>query len=130
MPDEVRVDRDRGLVHIRSVGPLTRETMESSLGQMLAAGRDHGIRKVLIDATRVEAVPGAIDIFKVMEAMPRDLRMAIVLGDDTPVSQGIRFGETVGRNRGRHVQVFAEREDALSWLDRICGNTGPDKRAG
>jgi hypothetical protein len=102
-------------------GAMTLEELREAIVATVAAGKVRGAKRFLSDCTRLDAPGNLVDIYDlpaVYEALGAgtDWWEAVVLPQMPDVENGMRFYETVTRNRGLQVRVFPSREDAFRWL--------------
>jgi hypothetical protein len=96
-------------------GPLARRLIKDGLD----AVKSRGIRKVLLDVSKVPIVAGAVEQYQlaydvaVSEKHPRDLKVAILAALD---DHSHDFVETVFRNAGYNVALYRDRNAAMEWL--------------
>ena len=75
-------------------------------------------QKVLCDFSKATLAVSRLDIYNILEyferwGVPRNLIMAIVYSDDENLYS---FWETVAKNNGFVVRVFADKDKAIEWL--------------
>ena len=76
---------------------------------------DPGPLQVLIDTRRQISSPNTLHLFDFAASLPVALRFAVVVSE--ALKNDLDFVETVGRNRGKSIRLFADYEQALEWLD-------------
>jgi len=90
------------------------------LSQAIVYCREHGIRRLLIDATKLTGFGtlGTAERFAMGERLARDARAAVkvALVGREEVLDPSRFGMTVARNRGLFTKAFSSENEALAWL--------------
>ena len=57
-----------------------------------------------------------VDLTKITQKIPEQVKDAIILPHSPQAADNIRFFETVAINRGLNIRLFKNREDALEWL--------------
>ena len=115
MPEELRVDKDRRVVEVRSYGVVSREDMAASIASVQDIADAEGITNVLVDATAQESMPSTLDIFDLFSNHPGGVAVAVV-GTKQPTAGDLEFAETVAVNRGIRIKVFPSPADAEKWL--------------
>ena len=123
----LRTRTEPGSLHAKVSGPFSLDEAKRTFLEILEAIVQHKMDKVLIDGREIEGEPTTIERFIYSEfaatatrmlrermALPKPPQFACVLQE--PVLDPMRFGETVAVNRGMHVKVFDDLEDALRWL--------------
>lgn len=109
---------EKGYAKARLAGPLSvRDARECATG-VFALAAAHDCTRVLIDSTLVTPDTGISDIhsfYSRLEQFGCDRRMSVAIVYRDP--QGTdQFIETVARNRGFGLRVFANLESAEAWL--------------
>lgn len=118
MPDLLRVDRDHGIVDIRSYGSVSEGDLAASIAKVKEIAADEGINRVLVDTKDQESLPSTGAIFDLISRFPREVAVALVSADQ-PTAEEIHFIETVAVNRGISIRVFRERDEAEEWLHSL-----------
>jgi hypothetical protein len=135
MSDEVRVNESEGIIEVVSSGDLTRQEMGGTMATLQRILDEKGIRRVLIDTTRLHSAPGTLDIFELCSTYSRVLKIALLVTDSNGINKDVAFAETVGVNRGQTVKMFWDEEEARRWLgtanDQVSNHSvkGDDKIA-
>jgi hypothetical protein len=124
----LRTSTEPGTLHAKMSGPFSLDEAKRIFLEILEAIVQHKMDKVLIDGRAIEGEPTTMQRFIYGEfaaaatktlrerlALPKPPRFACVLQE--PVLDPMRFGETVAVNRGMHVKVFDNLEDAFCWLE-------------
>jgi hypothetical protein len=108
------------------MGEFSLKEAKRSFLEMLDAVARYKVKKVLFDGRSITGNPETMERFYYGEfaakavieysdrGVARTTQFAYVL--EYPVLDPGRFGETVAVNRGMHVKVFDNLEDALEWL--------------
>jgi hypothetical protein len=121
MPDEVRVNKNEGIIEIISSGDLTINDMQSTDDIIQNIFAENGIYQVLIDQTRVQSFPDTFKIFDFCKSQFTNFRIAILTSISSPLLNDAKFMETVGHNWGRIVKVFYDEKEARQWLSKFKG---------
>ena len=116
MSDEVRVNKEEGIIEIVSSSTLTRQDMESTKAKIQKIFTEMGFRRILIDTTRIQSTPLTVDIFEALEDHPKNFRIAILVTASSPIVEDVLFAENVAVNRGQTLKVFWDQEKAREWL--------------
>ena len=113
MPENVKINKELGIIEVNSFGEVSKDDIVSSLVSVDKISIETEISKVLVDTREVTSFPKTLEIFGVAESkVPRGIKFAVIVGDaETP-----RFFETVARNRGFQMQNFRTKDEALKWL--------------
>ena len=117
MPEQVTVRVEDQIIEVRSAGDVSAEQMKASLAEVVRLRNEQGIKRVLIDATDQTSLPPTMSIYEFagqLSKLCRDIKFAVV--GVSKLHNDITFMETVARNRGAYVRVFADSESALEWL--------------
>lgn len=108
----------------RSGESWSRSEAAQALDNLVEACERLGRDRILVDCTEVSPARNEMDRFHTGKAIAATLgsrfKMAVVLGFPTS-----RFTEDVAVNRGARMQLFQDREAALTWLlasDRDVGS--------
>lgn len=116
MPDDIKINKEYGVIEIRSFGKVSMKDIESSIKRVKQIHEEIGIDKVLVDTTEQESMPSTINIFEIFSKFPRDVKVALLTNICQITSQDIHFAETVAQNRGIRINEFEAQENALNWL--------------
>lgn len=114
MPEEVSYDRDADLIRVRAWGDDPIEDWISSRQQVVELHETLGTSMLLVDVREQGSAPAILDIFDFAEDWPQEIRVAILIGENT--NDDIAFLETAAINRGKEMHLFYEESDALKWL--------------
>jgi hypothetical protein len=119
MPEEITVDKKRGIILVRSWGDISYEDLVSSREKTFVLYVETGIDKILVDARQQKSMITIGETYDFSESIGRDsrsrkMKWAIVPSKHTKA--GARFLETTSRNRGLNVMIHDTIESALKWL--------------
>lgn len=114
MPEKISYDRDADLIRIRVWGDDPIEDWHSSKQEVIRLHKTHGTSMLLVDVREQQSAPSVLDIFDFAEDWPRQIHLAILVGENT--TDDIAFLETAAINRGKKVRLFYDKGDALKWL--------------
>jgi hypothetical protein len=112
---------DLGAVTVSISGSLPLSSVSKLTQDALSLAAAKGTRRFLADLPGLERTESTLDLY----SMPTQHLVAGANGQDKtavllPVNQAlwddVRFYETVCRNRGLDVRIFAARTDAVRWL--------------
>jgi hypothetical protein len=117
MPDEVRLNEEMGIIEVNSYGVVTKDDILGSIEKIQQIQSESGIDKLLVDTTRQETLPSPIEIFELFSVYPREIKTALLVNTSQTTAKDVEFVETVALNRGKHMKVVHDREQALQWLD-------------
>jgi hypothetical protein len=103
---------------VYSPDPVTTADLAEQRGLVAEAIANHGMTKVLIDASALARFPDPFAALVHNEnvaahAVLRQAKFAVVCSS---VGEDERCLEDTGVNRGIDIRCFASRQDALSWL--------------
>ena len=116
MPEEVRVNKELGIIEVRSHGPVTRDDLFSVLEPIEALARETGINKVLVDTSGEEHLPGILDLDDFAASIPCFLKVALVVVEKQPTAKKASFVSNAAFCKGVEIQTFPSRESSLAWL--------------
>jgi hypothetical protein len=117
MPDEIRVNEDRGIIEVHSYGMVSKEDIAESITKVRQILNVKQISKILVDTTKQETMPSTIDTFELFSTFSLEFKLALLIEQSQMTAEDITFAETVGVNRGVRVKIFHEKKQALQWLD-------------
>ena len=115
MPEEVNYNDKTGLIRIRVWGDDPIEDWIASRNEVIRLHEKYAAWRLLVDVREQGTTPSVSDIFEFGENWPSEIRLAILMGEET--SEDVIFLETVAINRAKQVRVFYDEEDAVSWLN-------------
>ncbi len=119
MPQEVKINREREIIEIRSYGHVSFQDAAQTMSDVGQINREIGFSNLLEDARDETSTLGTVDMFVFFSTrVPRFLRMATFVTEETKTKDQRRFGETVAKNRGYRVQLFNCKTEALCWLTK------------
>jgi hypothetical protein len=104
----------------RPEGNVSLQEALELLSQAVEYCRENGIRRLLIDTTKLTGFgePRTVERFSVGERLALDARAAVkvaVVGRPEVIDPA-RFGVTVARNRGFFSKAFSSELEAWTWL--------------
>jgi hypothetical protein len=108
-------------LYVRSSGVRTRATVTAMTMEIFDAALGKGLSKVLIDVRELEGRLRVLDRYFIVTDVFQRLRgqgvqkAAIVDEQASPLHRW--FLEAVAVNRGFNLRVFADKQDALEWLE-------------
>ena len=105
----------------RASGVRTRDTVTAMTIDIFDTAIDNNLSKVLIDVNELKGKLGIFDSYRVVTLVFQSLRgkgiRKAAIFDEQVSSHREWFLETVARNRGFNLRIFANLEDALKWLE-------------
>lgn len=121
MPYSVTHSSEQKLIHIRNIGKLTPDDYRAGAREALRLSLEHGVLRCLIDNSALHNQVGTTDLYTLPEfyesiGIPKTIKAAVLVSEQTPRIDDIAFFETVCRNRGYDVKLFTSRDEALAWL--------------
>ncbi len=117
MPVELFVNKDLGVIDVRSYGVVTREDLFSSLESAKMLVNETNINKVLVDTSEERELPNLLDLDDFGSSIPKFIKVAIVITNEQPTERSARYIGNVASIEGVHIDTFTTREDALEWLN-------------
>jgi len=118
MPENVRVDEERGIIVVHSFGEVRFEDVASTARELERIFHKRGLNRTLVDAREQESLPSTTKIYQLASGMLRGMRIALLVGDGFPTEAGMRFAETVARNTGLEWKLFTIETEAVDWLKK------------
>ena len=103
-----------GIIKVDSRGETSLADWEKSLEQVSRLNQETSANRVLLDARKMQRKPNTLEWFNFAANLPFALRFAVVVSESG--RQDLEFVETVGKNRGKTVQLFHRYEQAIAWL--------------
>ncbi len=105
----------------RASGVRTRATVVALTKEIFDATVANGLSKALIDVKELEGRLEVLDNYLMVTDVFQKLRgkgvnKVAIVDERAPSLQGW-FLETVARNRGFNIRIFADHEDALEWIE-------------
>jgi len=131
----LKISTESGFLHVIATGSFSLVEAKRTFIQVLEAVAQNKIESVLFDGRGLAGNPGVMERFyygefaaqAVAEFAARGVspatHFAYVL--EVPILDPRRFGQIVAVNRGMHVMVFDNLDDALRWLG-IAPANNPD----
>ena len=116
MPEQLRIDEERGIVIVDSSGTISLQQIRETMTAVLAICAEKGFKKTLVDARKQEELPSITELYEIASNIPREIKVALLGIGGGPSEDGLRFLETVAKNTGLEVRVFFEEDEALRWL--------------
>lgn len=121
MPWYVEFHNDQGIVETIYEGLLSPIELQAAIGAALAVGREKAATRYLSDCLRMEGGHSIVDLSKMVDlidgqGVSRSVRVAVLFAPESDVTEMVKFWKTCAGNRGFKVQLFLERESALTWL--------------
>lgn len=116
----ITVHAEQGYAEVVTSGVADKDGTMRMVRAIAEALQPQAVTKVLIDHRQVECVTGTtLDVYHRPSVFP-----PLGVASQVSIAEVIRpehwdhfrFFETVCRNRGFHISVFLNKEEALSWL--------------
>ncbi len=119
-PYSFSVEPGPGYLHVRVSGANTAANVARYVEETLAACRDAGVRRVLVEEDLTGPSLRPMQMFDLIEqhAEPRPPALTIAYVDRNPEHdvERLRFAETVAVNRGFMLRLFQTVREAELWL--------------
>ena len=123
MPYKVSYDPDSAFIVTVFEGKLSLEELLAEEDESIALAIENDTRKFLVDLVAYEGFISLIDLYEFPDRYEKKLRRPIYVAVVQPRSQEARkdvmFYETICNNRGWDIKIFANKEDAVAWLERM-----------
>ena len=112
------LNHEHEYLHVTMEGALDLGDHEGARAGAAAKLEELGWKRLLVDASRIDAAMSIIDHFEFTSShtveLPAGLRTAII--HDPAEDTTFKFIETVAVNRGKEMKRFTEEAAALAWL--------------
>ena len=117
MAEDVSIADDGTCIVVLSPGKPSPDEMRRTLVRIKALGREHSVDRVLVDASRRDALP-PISILHdgarmLAAALGPAVRVAVLVN---AVTDEHRYFENVAINEGADIAYFLDRDAAHAWL--------------
>lgn len=121
MPWSVSFDADACVVTTVYAGDLSPAALRDAVATTLATCLEHACVTLLADCTQLEGGHSVLDLYDAavsIGAVPGAARLkeAVLVPSSAAAADTVQFWETAATNRGIHVRLFTNRDDALNWL--------------
>ena len=116
----VTVRKEPDYLHVEAAGIRSRDTVLSLARDCIAACKENGHRRLLVDVQRMTGRLPTIEIYELAtKDFPRlrqNLALRLVIIDRDDNRDRAQFLEDVAVNQGVDLRVFSNTERALEWL--------------
>lgn len=121
MPWHIQYHDDPGVVETFYTGAVTAQDLNGAYLATAKALTEHRCLHMLANCSELTVPPSFFDLADLVgtiigDTVPFTFREAVVLPEKERSRLSVRFFETISRNRGLNVRIFATRDDALAWL--------------
>ena len=116
MPEEVQINQELEIIEVLSYGKVTGQTLDASLQEVVRLNKETGLNRILVDTMKQTEMPSVMTLYNFANALPRNMRFAILVSEKQNTREDQDFFETVARNRGFVVREFESRDEAVDWL--------------
>jgi len=115
----INFDEEKALVAVKASGAVKEAPLREMTRELRDAVFRHGSKRLLIDYTDAVSFMEPYEVFerpKILRDLgfPADVKVAVLY---RALDEHTQFLENVYRNKSFSVRVFAERDQALSWLE-------------
>lgn len=119
MPEEVYIDKNAGVITIRSWGRVSEQEIYNSKETVKNLSEESGLNRLLVDARERTGYPGVGALYHFVgsiasNALLRQVRSAIVISEES--TDESEFIENTAYNRGVNIKLFQTKEEAINWL--------------
>lgn len=123
MAYQLLMEKHADVLHVKSVGIRTIETVLAMSGDIMHACAQQGTVKVLVDVRALEGRLPTIDAYQVpnslfSEIRDREIIQKCAIVDLKEFENSYRFFENVAVNRGYNLRIFSDVNDAIKWLQK------------
>ncbi len=121
MPYTISHIEDGNIVCIRGVGRLTVEEYKKGSLEVVDMLRKHNSLRLFVDNRLAHNVASVVELYSLSRffheiELSTKLRIALLVGADTPNVKDLGFFETVSRNRGYNMRMFYAENEVIEWL--------------
>jgi hypothetical protein len=121
MPWSVEFRHDLNIVETRYEGILRPDELRTAIEKTLELSVKENALLFLGDCSRLEGGHSVVDLYAMVDmvevsGVAHGLREAIIMPSLASPAKDVLFWETAAMNRGFHVRVFPDRDQALAWL--------------
>ncbi len=124
MPYTITHVEEKNILEVTYRGRVKPVEVMTVIAKILVLAKKHKTYLFLIDCLELiddkalvfENYKLGVDISKITQKIPEQVKDAIILPRSAQAADNIRFFETVAINRGLNVCLFKNREDAIEWL--------------
>jgi acetoacetate decarboxylase len=119
---ELKVISRKNYLHVvHKYANLDLELALTIMREVAQLCKKHNLDKVLIDARDYVRQGDTLDFYKFSTALEemglRHTKIAVVPNERDKINKDTHFMENVAHNRGSMFRFFANKDDALAWLD-------------
>ncbi len=117
MEPNITYDPEFGVVKVKAEGMLNNQIGLELAQKAIDIASKHQCSKILCDFTEMKVTASTLKIYEypshaIQMGVPRHLKVAVVYSID---EENHKFWETVTRNAGFLVRVFALQDEAIKW---------------
>ena len=119
MSFELTINRDGDWLHATVTGRNTADNVDAYMQALFKACREANCARLLIEERLDGPRLSTLEVFKIASRRAEELRghfISIAYVDVYAEGDLMTFAETVAKNRGSQVKVFASVADAEDWL--------------
>jgi len=106
------------LIYVEIFDHLDYTSARKIIQQIVSKCKKHGVTNILSNHSSVNSVPSFVDIFNLgtfASQLMKGLNLALVCPTEFMEDYNL-YKRTVNK-RGGHIQIFADRNSAINWLD-------------
>ena len=103
-----------GYIEIICSGDIDIDEATSAMEEIVRLGEATGCDLLLANLLEMQHAPDSIDMFSFASDYPANIRTAMILPLNSDFDHD--FFENVARNRGRLINSFKHRDEAVHWL--------------
>jgi hypothetical protein len=116
MPETISVNRELGIIEVHSSDDISEADLIESIMSVKKISLEEGIQRVLVDVCLQSSMPDLGALFKFAKSFPAALKFAVWISQNQTTIAEVEFVQLAAANRGSQIQLFTERESAISWL--------------
>jgi hypothetical protein len=114
---------EHALVEAIYSGSVTAKDLKDAFRETHGVLSERNCVRMIANCSGMTKAPSLVDIFELVflilrsGGLPSEFREALILPEQERVRRGAQFFETVCRNRGLNVRIFAHRDEGVHWLN-------------
>ena len=117
MPEEIKINKTRGVIEVHSYGKVTKEDSLASLERIAGLLKEPGVNSILVDVRKqAVATPRAANVAAFAAKLPKGVKIAMLYSKDHPNDGAFTYMTATAICNSVSMRMFDSREAALEWL--------------
>ena len=115
----LNVDSELKIILVKATDLVEVADLSEAIESVLTNEQHQGLNKVMVDATSLEELPSTTHLkwfASELSKHTKGMKQAVIISQYSSV--GVSEIKKFARNLGVDMQVFASKDDALSWLNQ------------